>query len=96
MKTTHSTNQLFTDPQADRMTELRVWMLRRKLTYVEIGRRMGGLTSGGVLRLVQGDRMPVERHQQMLALGIPVELLPVPMDVPAGRPPRALEQPPAA
>lgn len=85
MNNAQDPNQLSSNRQA----ELRVWMFRNRLTYSEIGRRMDGITCSGVLRLVQGARMPVARHRQMLALGIPEELLPAPLDVPCGPRPRA-------
>lgn len=87
MKTIQEPNQLFFDRQA----EFRIWMLRNKLTFVEIGKRLGGMTGSGVCRLIQGERMPVARHQQMLALGIPEELLPFPLDVPLGRKPHKVK-----
>ena len=70
---------------ADRQAELRVWLIRNGMTYAEIGRRMG-ITSSGVLRLVQGERMPTKRHSEMVGMGIPADLLPQPLDVPFGPP----------
>ncbi|MDR2488212.1 MAG: XRE family transcriptional regulator [Desulfovibrio sp.] len=87
MKTNSESNQLSHAAQADpRMLDLRVWLIRRGLTYVALGKAMGGITGNAVQCLLQQDRIPIARHTQFVELGVPSHLLPPAMDVRRGRP----------
>jgi transcriptional regulator with XRE-family HTH domain len=64
-----------------------VWKERQGVSYNEMGRRMG-ITGVRVSNLCHGDRMPTHRHAQLIAIGVPRELLPEPLDVKPGPKPR--------
>lgn len=61
------------------------WMNEHRITYVAIGEQLG-ISATAVSRMLYSETMPVKRHQQMLALGFPDDMLPVPFDRPRGRP----------
>jgi transcriptional regulator with XRE-family HTH domain len=89
MQFTPNANRLLLAPQEDsRLIDLRIWMLRHGVTYSYLGNAMG-ITGNGVMKLLRGERMPVARHRELLELGLPFHLLPMPLDVPAGPKSRA-------
>lgn len=93
MQTTSETNQLSCSPQADsRWIDLRVWMVRNGLTYVKIGKALGGVTGNGVQQLLQAERISLARHKELIDFGVPAHLLPPAKDVPVGRPPKRPKQ----
>ncbi|MDL2321314.1 hypothetical protein LJC47_03070 [Desulfosarcina sp. OttesenSCG-928-B08] len=89
MKIASIANKLSEMPQAgSRVVDFRVWMIRNNLTFVEIGKHLGGITGNAVHYLIKADRIPVARHEELVALGVPVHLLPPAQDVRRGRRPK--------
>lgn len=72
-----------------RQEALRVWMGRNGLTFAEMARRMD-VTSNNVSKLCDQDTMPVHRHEQLLGMGVPAELLPEAMDLKPGPKPKTI------
>lgn len=70
-----------------RQEALRLWIERKKLSFAEIGRRMG-ISGVHVATLCDHGTMSVHRHAQLLEIGVPAELLPVALDVKPGPKPR--------
>lgn len=66
---------------------LKAWMERdkRSRSYRKYAASMG-ISGVSVARLCRGEAMPTERHRQLVALGVPPELLPRPEDLRLGRP----------
>lgn len=54
---------------------LRRWMIANDLTYRDFAERLG-LSVPGVFHLLNRDVIPKERHEALLALGVPMRLLP--------------------
>lgn len=92
MNNTFNANQLCKSPQADeRFVELRVWMVRKGESFPQIGKALGGLTGVRVRTLLMSDRISVDRHEKLVAYGIPTHLLPPGVDVPRGRPRKEMQ-----
>lgn len=71
-----------------RQERLHLWMRRLGHTYKAWGRTVG--VSGHALSKLCGqETMPVRRHEQLMELGVPRELLPSPFDQKPGPKPRA-------
>lgn len=66
-----------------------MWMIRNDLSFAEMGRRLE-VTANAVSKLCGQDTMPVTRHRQLVEQGVPVELLPAPMDIKPGPKPRSV------
>jgi hypothetical protein len=79
MQFNHDANQI----RFDRQAEIRIWLFRNGLTFVELGRRMG-VTGNAVLRMLRQPRLSIRRYEQLLAVGVPAELLPHAEDVRRG------------
>lgn len=89
METTLTSNQLSEIPQVDpRLVDLRVWMIRNRITFPIMGRALGGITGNAVQQLLKADRISVSRHKELLNFGVPAHLLPPAKDVARGRPPK--------
>lgn len=73
----------------DRQAELRVWMIRNKVTFVQLGVVMGNVTASAVQKSVRRPHMPVRNHKALVEFGVPAELLPPPLNVPSGPKPKA-------
>jgi hypothetical protein len=78
--------------EAERILELRVWMVRHGITWVDLGRAMTGLqgrpvTGNAALKALTQPRMPVANHRSISETypDLPLDLLPVPLNVPCGR-----------
>lgn len=62
---------------------LRVWMRRNGLTYAALGRELGvGKTT--IKNWFQAERIPAWRHEALVQFGVPVELLPEPINIAPG------------
>lgn len=66
-----------------RTVQLRRWMSNCNMTYRWIGEQLG-ITGQGACSLLKKETVPVKRYVQLKELGIPVHLLPTPMDIPTG------------
>lgn len=92
MQSVHDSNLTPTDAQeADRICELRVWMVRNEVSFVDMGKNMGGVTGNAALKALKKARMPVDNHKLLRDAypHLPLALLPQPLDVPPGPKPRA-------
>lgn len=88
MQITSETNQLSDVPQENlRIVDLRVWMIRNKVTFPVLGKFLGGITGSAAEQLLKADRISVSRHKEFLDFGVPAHLLPPAQDVPRGRRP---------
>lgn len=86
MENLYDDKQLSRPPQeASRVDHLRAWMVLHKVTFVALGEQLG-ITGSAAQLLMKGERMAVRRHGQLVALGVPEELLPPAVDIPIGRP----------
>ena len=85
MQSSLNSNQIPNRTQdADRIVDLRVWLIRNRVTYRMIGAALGGITGHAVQKMVAKDHVPCARHAQLLAYGIPEDLLPPALDVRSG------------
>lgn len=66
---------------------LLLWMRRNRRSYRGLGRDID-LSGVQVANLCGQDTMPTEHHAQLVALGVPADLLPKPLDVKPGPKPR--------
>lgn len=66
------------------------WMRENGQTYTNLSAQMG-ITSCGLGRLFKGQTIPTRRHRQLVALGVPAEVLPQPLDIPTGPKPKQHE-----
>ena len=66
-----------------RLERLIIWMRRNNMNFSEIGKSLG-ITRMSAGRLCKAERIPSERHRQLVQLGIPVDLLPHAEDVKRG------------
>lgn len=66
-----------------RTVRLRQWMANCSVTYRWVGEQLG-ITTTAARSLLIKDTVPVKRHQRLVEIGIPAELLPVAMDIPTG------------
>lgn len=68
----------------DRRRAFYIWQLMPGgKTFVELGRVLG-ITSSGVSRMLNGERMPVAHHEKLVQAGVPASLLPRPENVRRG------------
>lgn len=98
MQSTPNRNSTPTEVQAERMRNLRVWMILHSITWGKFGKTMG-ITSNGAQKSLRGERMPEDHHATLLMAypELTPDLLPRPEDVPFGPRPRAKDTPqPAA
>lgn len=66
-----------------RTVRLRRWMSAYSVTYRWLGEQIG-ISGQAVRYFLTGETIPIERHRQLVELGVPVDLLPVALDVPSG------------
>jgi hypothetical protein len=67
-------------------------MYLHNVTFVEMGRHMGGISGSGAQMSLKRERMPL-RHYNALTQAfpdLPIALLPEPRDVPSGPRPNGL------
>lgn len=67
-----------------RSVRLRGWMRDHRITDEAVSEHLG-ITPQAVYKFFAQDCMPVRHHEKCVALGLPVELLPMPYDKPKGR-----------
>lgn len=67
--------------------KLQLWMRRAGLTYAELGRKLG-LTRAAAARLCKKETAPTRRVTVLKEIGIPADLLPIPLDITPGRKPK--------
>lgn len=72
-----------------RQEALLLWKTRTGQTYERLGGSIG-LSGNAVSKLLGQETMPTHRHRQLLALGVPEELLPRPLDLKPGPKPRTV------
>lgn len=70
-----------------RQERLRLWMHRNSLTFAALGRQLD-LTGNAISKLCSQATMPTRRHAELIALGVPDELLPQALDIKPGPKPR--------
>ena len=73
----------------NRQEALLLWMHRAGQTYTRMGAALD-VTPNAVSKLLGNETIPVQRHKQFLALGVPEELLPQPLDIKPGPKPRTV------
>lgn len=71
-----------------RKNRLRQWMIERDITYLAVAKQID-VSLSTASRLLNGESMPVKKHEKLLKLGFPAELLPMPLDKKPG--PKARE-----
>ena len=72
-------------PQLDltRQDMLSIWLKRQGMTQADIARALEvGETT--VARWMKAESIPEKRHEKLVKLGIPAELLPQPLDITPG------------
>lgn len=62
---------------------LLIWLKRQGLTQAEIARALD-VGEVSVSRWLKAERIPEKRHEALVKLGIPSELLPEPLDITPG------------
>jgi len=70
----------------DRAADLRAYLAKNSLSKKELAKKVG-VHPSMISRIISGERAPAGRLEQLVALGIPRELLPEP-NGPPGRPRR--------
>ena len=86
MKITSNANQLSTEPQeSTRLIDLRVWKVRNRITFREIGMALGGISGNAVQQMLAASRISTSRWEELKNFGVPEELLPPAVDVSRGR-----------
>lgn len=68
-----------------RYDRLYAWMLDHRISYPALAKELG-VSESGARRLCNSETIPVHRHDQLVQLGFPVDLLPAARDRPKGRP----------
>ncbi len=66
-----------------RQDMLSIWLKRQGKSQADIARALE-VGEVSVSRLMRASSIPVRRHEQLLKLGIPAELLPPPLDITPG------------
>jgi len=79
----------FVDNLTDLSRDEKLWIFlnRSGLTFKAIGGKLD-MTGTAAAKLCRGDTMPTRRHAELVALGIPADLLPRPEDIKPGPKPR--------
>lgn len=75
-----------------RIMDLRIWMIQNNITFVQMGKDLGGVTSSCVWQLLKRERISTARHRDFLNIGVPERLLPPPRDVSRGPKPKTERQ----
>lgn len=73
-----------TENRYDRLLD---WLDEHNISADDLGEKLG-MSGSGARRLCNAETIPVERHRDLVRLGIPEELLPVGRDRRRGRPKR--------
>lgn len=76
--------------EVTRHDKLVLWLKKNGLDFAKLGKAIG-ITRVSVGRLCRSETIPVRRHKQLTALGVPADLLPEPLDLNPG-PRRRVEQ----
>lgn len=66
-----------------RLERLIIWLRRNDMNFSRIGELLG-ITRMSAGRLCKAERIPSERHRELVQLGIPIDLLPPAEDVRRG------------
>lgn len=69
----------------ERQAALTLWLEERRITMQALADAIG-VSRPFVGTMLRRDTIPLKRHKQLLALGLPEELLPPPYMGPLGRP----------
>ena len=85
-----STEQL---PQVNltRQELLTLWLRRNKLKQCRIAAELD-ISTAWVSRMIRAESIPSRHHRKLVSMGIPVELLPIPLDLTSGINPRPISQ----
>ena len=75
-----------------RSERLRMWMRQHGISIAALSRQ-ARVTYATARNWIDRETIPTNRHEQLLGLGFPKELLPLPMDLATGRPPLAPDFP---
>lgn len=70
--------------QETRIERLREWMRERDITNRAVAEKIGVALSS-VHRFLNSEDIPTRHHAELLRLGFPVDLLPMPLDRKPGR-----------
>lgn len=70
-----------------RTEKLEIYMKRKKITFVDIGKAIGA-TRSTAFNLLTGNSVPTHRHAQLVKAGIPEILIPPARDIAPGRKPK--------
>ncbi|GFK95426.1 hypothetical protein NNJEOMEG_03289 [Fundidesulfovibrio magnetotacticus] len=70
-----------------REEKLQIFLNRSGLTFKAIGGKLD-MSGTAAAKLCRGETIPVRRHAELVALGIPAEYLPRPEDIKPGPKPR--------
>lgn len=68
----------------DRLLE---WMAGNYISFEDLGDKLG-ISASGARRLCNSETIPVDRHNQLMGLGFPADLVPEGRDRRRGRPKR--------
>lgn len=60
----------------NRYEHLRSWMRQFNVTFAYVGKNIG-ISRVGAMKVLKSERISPERHQQLVALRFPPELLPI-------------------
>ena len=71
-----------------RAVRCREWMQEHNITFPALATQLGLKSDTGPRMLIARETIPVERYNQLRALGFPEELLPIPLDIPRGPRPK--------
>ena len=71
--------------EAERHADLKIWLEERQITLQYLADLMG-VSRTFVSVMLHRETMPPKRHKQLIALGVPEELLPKPFTGAHGRP----------
>lgn len=80
------TSKQFDSNKPTRQAQLKAWLALNEVRHADLARELQ-VHPSMITRIIKGDRAPAKRIEQLAALGIPKELLPLPSN-PPGRPPR--------
>ena len=67
-----------------RAVRCREWMQEHNITFPALATQLGMKSDTGPRMLIARETIPVERYNQLRALGFPEELLPIPLENPRG------------
>ena len=79
--------------ELDRQADLRGYMFSNKVTFVQIGQWLGGITGDAAQKALSKTRISTAHYETLIQRGIPSRLLPIPLDVRTGPKPKAKPTP---